>query len=83
MIDKVNSDSLYLLQGMEYNDVLLNFAKLIKQFSEIENEQVDALYKSTRKITYKPNDYFSTPKNQSPSIAFITKGLFAEPQGYI
>jgi CRP-like cAMP-binding protein len=56
--------------------VLLDLKKQIEEFTDFKEEQIEEFFKSTVKVTYKRNEYFSTVKNPSKSIAFVAKGLF-------
>ena len=58
------------------DDVLLNLKKQIGEFAKLQEEQIDVFFKSTVKAVYKRNEYFSTIKNPSTSLAFVAKGLF-------
>ena len=58
------------------SNVLPYLKKQIGEFAELQEEQIDIFFKSTEKITYKRNEYFSTIKNPAASVAFIAKGLF-------
>jgi CRP-like cAMP-binding protein len=58
------------------SNVLFYLKKQIGEFAELQEEQIDIFFKSTEKITYKRNEYFSTIKNPATSVAFIAKGLF-------
>jgi len=63
------------VEDMEY-DTLLSFRKLIKQFAELPNEQIDDWARLTTKITYSTHEYYSTPETPSTSLAYVGKGLF-------
>jgi CRP-like cAMP-binding protein len=56
--------------------VLPDLKKQIVEFSGFQDEQIDEFFRSAVKVTYKRNEYFSTIKNPSASIAFVAKGLF-------
>jgi CRP-like cAMP-binding protein len=58
------------------DDALLNLKKQIGEFAGLQAEQIDVFFKSTVKAAYKRNEYFSTIKNPSTSLAFVEKGLF-------
>ncbi|MCL2129136.1 MAG: Crp/Fnr family transcriptional regulator [Treponema sp.] len=57
-------------------NVSLNFKEQIKKIAEISEGQIEDFFEATTKVLYKKNEYFSTIKNQSTSVAFIAKGLF-------
>jgi CRP-like cAMP-binding protein len=56
--------------------LLLDSKKQIEEFIDFMKEQTKKFFESTVKVTYKRNEYFSTIKNPSTSIAFVAKGLF-------
>jgi len=58
------------------NDVLSHLKKQIAEFAGLQDEQIDVFFKSTKKEIYKRNEYYSTIKNPSTSVAFIAKGMF-------
>ena len=53
-----------------------NIMKVMKQLSGFSDEQIDEWASQTKKITYKTDEYFSTPHNPSKSLAIVEKGLF-------
>jgi len=58
------------------NNAFFSFKKLIDEFAEISEEQINIFLNLTTKKTYKKNEYFSTIKNPSTFMAFVEKGLF-------
>jgi len=54
------------------------FKKFINQFVEINDDQIDLLFKKAKVYTYKQNEYFSTPDNPFPFLGFVVKGLFKQ-----
>jgi len=60
------------------NEALLGLRELIKQLINIPEEQIDIPEALFKKITYKQNDFFSTPENPSTFLAFVVKGLFRQ-----
>lgn len=58
------------------DNILHDFRRLIKNFSDIPDEDIDLLAGLATKSIYKIDDYFSTPNTPSTSIAFVAKGLF-------
>jgi len=60
------------------NESLLRFRRLINNLTGIPEENINVPEIIIKKIIFKKNEYFSTPKNKSTLLAFIEKGLFRQ-----
>ena len=60
------------------HDPLLGFREALKQLSDFPDEHLDTLTASLKTVTYRRNEYFSTPDNPSTMLAFVSRGLFKQ-----
>ena len=65
-------------QNFMNHDPLLGIRESFKQLADFSDDHLDTLTASLKTVTYRRNEYFSTPDKPSTMLAFVSRGLFKQ-----